>query len=111
MNWHGVKAIYTFRNGSARRTLWQSLSPRHHHLALFPGLRHGHWNRMSSMSGVEYGSFIVPGTDHAVGADAVDHEASFGIFFPKFTGTIYETLSAPITAFETTLAYVGRSGD
>jgi ABC-2 type transport system permease protein len=64
---------------------------------------------MSAMQGVSFGSFIVPGlTLLAVFMNSI-FNASFGIFFPKFTGTIYELLSAPISSFEAVLAYVGAA--
>ena len=66
-------------------------------------------SRMASMGGVGYGSFIVPGLILLSVLTQSIMNASFGIFFPKFTGTIYETLSAPITPLETTLAYVGAA--
>jgi ABC-2 type transport system permease protein len=66
-------------------------------------------SRMSAMQGVSFGSFIVPGlTLLAVFMNSI-FNASFGIFFPKFTGTIYELLSAPISSFEVVLAYVGAA--
>jgi ABC-2 type transport system permease protein len=110
MNWHGVTAIYTFEMARARRTLWQSLvAPVITTSLYFLVFGTAIGNRMSSMSGVEYGSFIVPGLIMLSVLTQSIMNASFGIFFPKFTGTIYETLSAPITAFETTLAYVGAA--
>jgi ABC-2 type transport system permease protein len=65
--------------------------------------------RMSDMAGVEYGSFIVPGLILLSVLTQALMNASFGIFFPKFTGTIYEILSAPLSPLDTVVAYVGAA--
>ena len=110
MNRHGIAAIYTFEMARARRTLWQSLITPVITTTLYVivfGSALG--PRMSAMQGVKFGSFIVPGiTLLAVFMNSI-FNASFGIFFPKFTGTIYELLSAPISSFEAVLAYVGAA--
>src|SRR5687768_11986274 len=107
MNRAGIRAIYTFEMARAQRTLWQSLvAPVITTSLYFLVFGTAIGNRMSAMSGVDYGSFIVPGLILLSVLTQSLMNASFGIFFPKFTGTIYETLSAPITPLETTFAYV-----
>ena len=107
MNLTGVKAIYAFEMARARRTLWQSLvAPVITTSLYFLVFGTAIGSRMSSMGGVGYGSFIVPGLIMLSLFTQSIFNASFGIYFPKFTGTIYETLSAPISPLETTLAYV-----
>ena len=110
MNISGVKAIYNFEMARARRTLWQSLvAPVITTSLYFLVFGTAIGSRMSSMGGVGYGSFIVPGLIMLSVLTQSIFNASFGIYFPKFTGTIYETLSAPISPLETTLAYVGAA--
>ncbi len=110
MNMLGVRAIYAFEMARARRTLWQSLvAPVITTSLYFLVFGTAIGSRMSSMGGVGYGSFIVPGLIMLSVLTQSIFNASFGIYFPKFTGTIYETLSAPISPLETTLAYVGAA--
>jgi ABC-2 type transport system permease protein len=110
MNLEGVRSIYVFEMARARRTLWQSLvAPVITTSLYFLVFGTAIGSRMSSMSGVEYGSFIVPGLILLSVLTQSIFNASFGIYFPKFTGTIYEMLSAPISPFELTLAYVGAA--
>jgi len=110
MNLTGVKSIYVFEMARARRTLWQSLvAPVITTSLYFLVFGTAIGSRMSSMGGVEYGSFIVPGLILLSVLTQSIFNASFGIYFPKFTGTIYEMLSAPISPFELTLAYVGAA--
>jgi len=110
MNLAGVKAIYVFEMARARRTLWQSLvAPVITTSLYFLVFGTAIGSRMSAMDGVAYGSFIVPGLIMLSVLTQSIFNASFGIYFPKFTGTIYETLSAPISPFEITLAYVGAA--
>ena len=110
MNVAGVKSIYLFEMARARRTLWQSLvAPVITTSLYFLVFGTAIGSRMSAMNGVEYGSFIVPGLIMLSVLTQSIFNASFGIYFPKFTGTIYETLSAPISPFEITLAYVGAA--
>ena len=110
MNWHGIAAIYSFEMARARRTLWGSLAAPVITTALYFvvfGAALG--GRMSAMNGVKFGSFIVPGlTLLSVFMQSI-FNASFGIYFPKFSGTIYELLSAPVSSLETVLAYVGAA--
>ncbi len=110
MNLAGVKSIYVFEMARARRTLWQSLvAPVITTSLYFLVFGTAIGSRMSTMSGVDYGSFIVPGLILLSVLTQSIFNASFGIYFPKFTGTIYEMLSAPISPFELTLAYVGAA--
>ena len=109
MNGHGIAAIYTFEMARARRTLWQSLITPVITTTLYFIVFGFLGTRMSPIQGVGFGSFIVPGMILlAVFMNSI-FNASFGIFFPKFTGTIYELLSAPISSFEAVLAYVGAA--
>ena len=110
MNGHGVAAIYRFEMARAGRTLWQSLvAPVITTALYFVVFGSAIGSRMSAMQGVHFGSFIVPGlTLLSVFMQSI-FNASFGIYFPKFTGTIYELLSAPISSLEAVLAYVGAA--
>ena len=110
MNWHGVAAIYRFEMARAQRTLWQSLvAPVITTALYFVVFGSTLGGRMTAMEGVGFGSFIVPGlTLLSVFMQSI-FNASFGIYFPKFSGTIYELLSAPISSQETVLAYVGAA--
>ena len=110
MNTHGVAAIYRFEMARAGRTLWQSLvAPVITTALYFVVFGSAIGSRMSTMEGVHFGSFIVPGlTLLSVFMQSI-FNASFGIYFPKFTGTIYELLSAPISSLEAVLAYVGAA--
>lgn len=110
MNAHGVAAIYKFEMARWGRTLWQSLiTPVITTALYFVVFGSALGSRMTAMEGVSYGAFIVPGlTLLAVFMQSI-FNASFGIYFPKFTGTIYELLSAPISSFEAVLAYVGAA--
>ena len=110
MNWHGISAIYRFEMARWKRTLWQSLiTPVITTALYFVVFGSALGSRMAAMDGVSYGAFIVPGlTLLAVFMQSI-FNASFGIYFPKFTGTIYELLSAPISSFEAVFAYVGAA--
>ena len=110
MNAHGIAAIYKFEMARWGRTLWQSLiTPVITTALYFVVFGTALGSRMMEMQGVNYGAFIVPGlTLLAVFMQSI-FNASFGIYFPKFTGTIYELLSAPISSFEAVLAYVGAA--
>jgi ABC-2 type transport system permease protein len=110
MNPHGIIAIYRFEMARWGRTLWQSLiTPVITTALYFVVFGSALGGRMSAMEGVSYGAFIVPGlTLLSVFMQSI-FNASFGIYFPKFTGTIYELLSAPISSFEAVLAYVGAA--
>jgi len=109
-NFYGTWAIYRFEMARAMRTLWQSLVTPVITTALYFivfGAAIG--SRMTEIDGVAYGAFIVPGLIMLSLFTQSIFNASFGIFFPKFTGTIYELLSAPISPFETVLGYVGAA--
>src|SRR5205814_592782 len=101
MNGHGIAAIYRFEMARWKRTLWQSLiTPVITTALYFVVFGSALGSRMTSMEGVSFGAFIVPGlTLLSVFMQSI-FNASFGIYFPKFTGTIYELLSAPISSFE-----------
>jgi len=110
MNVHGIKAIYRFEMARWGRTLWQSLvAPVITTSLYFLVFGSAIGSRMSAMAGIEYGSFIVPGLILLSVLTQAIMNASFGIYFPKFTGTIYELLSAPLSAIETVIAYVGAA--
>ena len=110
MNAHGIVAIYRFEMARWGRTLWQSLiTPVITTALYFVVFGSALGSRMTAMEGVSYGAFIVPGlTLLSVFMQSI-FNASFGIYFPKFTGTIYELLSAPISSSEAVLAYVGAA--
>ena len=110
MNAHGIAAIYRFEMARWKRTLWQSLiTPVITTALYFVVFGSALGSRMSTMEGISFGSFIVPGlTLLSVFMQSI-FNASFGIYFPKFTRTIYELLSAPISSFEAVLAYVGAA--
>lgn len=110
MNRHAILAIYKFEMARFRRTLWQSLATPVLTTSLYFvvfGAAIG--PRMAEIDGVTYGAFIVPGLIMlAVFTESLNN-ASFGIYLPKFTGTIYELLSAPVSPLEIVLAYVGAA--
>jgi ABC-2 type transport system permease protein len=110
MNVHGMAAIYRFEMARAGRTLWQSLvTPVITTALYFVVFGAAIGRHMADMEGVSFGSFIVPGlTLLSVFMQSI-FNASFGIYFPKFVGTIYELLSAPISSLETVIAYVGAA--
>ncbi|MFL6857296.1 MAG: ABC transporter permease [Allosphingosinicella sp.] len=110
MNLYGTWAIYRFEMARALRTLWQSLvTPVITTSLYFVVFGAAIGSRMTQVQGVPYGAFIVPGLIMLSLFTQSIFNASFGIFFPKFTGTIYELLSAPISPFETVLGYVGAA--
>ena len=110
MNYHGVLAIYRFEMSRFRRTLWQSLvTPVITTSLYFVVFGAAIGTRMSEVGGVPYGAFIVPGLIMLSVLTESLNNASFGIYLPKFTGTIYELLSAPVSPFEIVLAYVGAA--
>lgn len=109
-NRHAVLAIYRFEMARARRTLWQSLvTPVITTSLYFIVFGAAIGSRISEVGGVPYGAFIVPGLVMLSLFTESLSNASFGIYLPRFTGTIYEVLSAPISAFEIVLAYVGAA--
>ncbi|MCG7347165.1 ABC transporter permease [Sphingomonas sp. ACRSK] len=110
MNLHGIWAIYRFEMARSLRTLWQSLvGPVLTTSLYFIVFGGAIGSRMQSVEGVGYGSFIVPGLIMLSLLTQSVGNASIGIYFPKFTGTIFELLSAPISAMEMVLGYVGAA--
>ena len=109
-NRYGVWAIYRFEMARALRTLGQSLvAPVITTSLYFVVFGSAIGSRMSEVEGVSYGAFIVPGLMMLSLFTQSISNGSFGIYFPKFTGTIYELLSAPISPFEAVIAYVGAA--
>ena len=109
-NRHGVWALYTFEMARAMRTLMQSLlTPVITTSLYFVVFGAAIGSRMTQVHGVPYGAFIVPGLIMLTLFTESLSNASFGIYFPKFTGTIYEILSAPVSSLEIVLAYVGAA--
>lgn len=110
MNLHGIWAIYRFEMARALRTLWQSLvAPVLTTSLYFIVFGGAIGSRMQQVDGVGYGSFIVPGLIMLSLLTQSIGNASIGIYFPKFTGTIFELLSAPVSAMEMVLGYVGAA--
>ncbi|HEY0713544.1 MAG TPA: ABC transporter permease [Polyangia bacterium] len=109
-NRHGVWAIYKFEMARFRRTLLQSVvTPVITTSLYFVVFGSAIGSRMSEVGGVPYGAFIVPGLMMLSLFTESISNGSFGIYFPKFTGTIYELLSAPISFAEMILGYVGAA--
>jgi ABC-2 type transport system permease protein len=109
-NGYGVWAIYRFEMARFLRTVVQSLvTPVISTSLYFVVFGSAIGSRMSRVSGVPYGAFIVPGLIMLSLFTTSISNASFGIYFPKFTGTIYELLSAPISFFEMIIGYVGAA--
>src|SRR6266478_6944573 len=109
-NRHGVWAIYRFEMARFTRTLLQSVvTPVITTSLYFVVFGSAIGARMSRVDGVSYGAFIVPGLIMLSLFTTSVSNASFGIYFPKFTGTIYELLSAPVSFFEMLIGYVGAA--
>jgi ABC-2 type transport system permease protein len=110
MNVHGILAIYRFEMARTRRTLLQSIvAPVITTSLYFIVFGAAIGSRIQEVGGIGYGAFIVPGL---IMLNLLTHSisnASFGIYFPKFVGTIYEMLSAPISTIEVVLGYVGAA--
>ncbi len=110
MNLHAIKAIYVFELARTWRTLFQSIAGPVISTSLYFivfGAAIG--GRFASVEGVSYGAFLVPGlVMMSVLTESVSN-ASFGIYMPRYSGTIYELLSAPVSAFETVIGYVGAA--
>ncbi|MES3015575.1 MAG: ABC transporter permease [Pseudomonadota bacterium] len=110
MNWHAIKAIYHFEMARTWRTISQSIiSPVLSTALYFVVFGSAIGSRIAEIDGVTYGAFIVPGLIMLSVLTQSISNASFGIYFPKFTGTIYELLSAPISHVEIVLSYVGAA--
>jgi ABC-2 type transport system permease protein len=109
-NWHAVRAIYAFEMARTWRTLMQSvISPVISTSLYFIVFGAAIGSRIQTMGGISYGAFIVPGLIMLSLLTQSISNASFGIYFPKFTGTIYELLSAPVSFVEIVIAYVGAA--
>ena len=110
MNLHAIRAIYLFELARTWRTLLQSIAAPVISTSLYFIVFGGAiGSRMPLIDGVSYGAFIIPGLIMlAVLGESVSN-AAFGIYFPKFTGTIYELLSAPVSTLEIVLSYVGAA--
>ena len=110
MNIHSVWAIYRFEMARALRTVFQSIiSPVISTVLYFVVFGAAMGSRVTEIDGVAYGSFIVPGLIMLSLLTQSIANASFGIYFPRFVGTIFELLSAPISYFEMVLGYVGAA--
>jgi ABC-2 type transport system permease protein len=110
MNLPAIRAIYLFEMARTGRTLLQSIvSPVISTALYFVVFGSAIGTRISEIDGVGYGSFIVPGLVMLSLLTQSISNASFGIFFPKFTGTIYELLSAPVSPWEIVIGYVGAA--
>lgn len=110
MNIEAIKAIYTAEMRRTRNTLMQSIaSPVISTCLYFVVFGSAIGSRIESVGGVSYGAFIVPGLMMLSLLTQSISNASFGIFFPKFTGTVYEILSAPVSFFEIIVGYVGAA--
>ncbi|AWN41637.1 ABC transporter permease [Methylobacterium durans] len=110
MNWHAVRAIYGFEMARFWRTSMQSiLAPVISTSLYFVVFGAAIGSRVSAVDGVPYGLFIVPGLMMLALLTQSISNASFGIYFPRFAGTIYEILSAPISPVEVVLGYVGAA--
>ena len=110
MNLEAVRAIYMFEMARARRTVTQTIvSPVISTTLYFVVFGAAIGSRIQSVGGIGYGSFIVPGLVMlSLLAQSISN-ASFGIYFPRFTGTIYEVLSAPVSPLEIVLGYAGAA--
>ena len=110
MNLQGIKSIYLFEMARFFRTLLQSfVSPVISTALYFVVFGAAIGGRIESVEGVSYGAFIVPGLIMLSVMTQATSNASFGIYFPKFIGTIYELLSAPISFLEIVIGYVGAA--
>ena len=110
MNYYAIRAIYRFEMARTARTLMQSiLSPVLSTSLYFVVFGAAIGSRMGDMDGVSYGAFIIPGLVMLSLLSESISNASFGIYFPRFSGTIYELLSAPVSFVEVLAGYVGAA--
>ena len=110
MNTYGVQSIYRFEMARWFRTLVQSvLSPVISTSLYFVVFGAAIGSRMAEIDGVSYGAFIVPGLIMLSILTESISNGSFGIYMPRYSGTIYEVLSAPISSFEIVMGYVGAA--
>ena len=110
MNYYAIRAIYNFEMARTWRTIAQSIiSPVVSTSLYFVVFGSAIGSRMSDIGGVSYGAFLVPGLIMMTLLTQSISNASFGIYFPRFTGTIYEVLSAPVSPAEIVMGYVGAA--
>lgn len=110
MNWYGIRAIYLYELGRTRRTLLQGIvSPVITTSLYFVVFGAAIGSRIDEIQGISYGAFLVPGLIMFMVLTQSVSYASFGIFFQRFSGTIYELLSAPMSALEIVLGHVGAA--
>lgn len=110
INFHGIRAIFKFEISRTKRTLMQSvIAPVLSTCLYFIVFGSAIGSRITEMEGVSYGAFIVPGLIMLSLLTQSISNASFGIYFPKFSGTIYEILSAPLSPLEIIISYVGAA--
>src|SRR5690554_1071851 len=110
MNLYGVKAIYKFEMARMKRTVMQSvLSPVISTCLYFVVFGSAIGSRMGEIGGIDYGAYIIPGLVMLSLLMQSSSNPSFGIYMPKFSGAIYEVLSAPVSYFEIVLGYVGAA--
>jgi len=110
MNYRAVWAIYSFEMARTGRTIWQSIvSPVLSTCLYFIVFGAAIGSRITEIDGISYGAFIVPGLIMLTLLTQSTMNASFGIYFPRFVGTIYEILSAPVSFLEIVLGYVGAA--
>ena len=110
MNFPAIRAIYNFEMARWRRTFWQSIvSPVVSTSLYFVIFGAAIGSRVEEIGGVSYGAFLVPGLIMLMLLTQSVMNASFGIYFPRFSGTIYEVLSAPVSFVEVVLGYVGAA--
>ena len=110
MNWHAVKAIYHFEMARTGRTLFQSIvSPVISTSLYFVVFGAAIGSRITEIDGISYGAFIVPGLIMLSLLTESVSNSSFGIYFPKYAGSIFELLSAPVSFVEIVIGYVGAA--
>src|SRR6185369_14043851 len=110
MNFRAIKAIYLFEMARTWRTLMQSIvAPVLSTSLYFVVFGSAIGSRIAEIDGISYGAFIVPGLVMLSLLTESISNASFGIYFPRFTGTIYELLSAPLSYLEIVISYVGAA--
>ncbi|MEM9426799.1 MAG: ABC transporter permease [Pseudomonadota bacterium] len=110
MNWYGIAAIWRFEMARFFRSIVQSIvSPVLSTSLYFVVFGAAIGSRIPEVEGVSYGAFIVPGLIMLTVLQQAIQNAGFGIYFPKFIGTIFEVLSAPLSAFEIVIGYVGAA--
>lgn len=110
MNWYAIKAIYHFEMARMFRTVVQSIiSPVISTSLYFIVFGSAIGSQVNAIDGISYGAFLVPGLVMLSVLTESISNASFGIYFPRFVGTIYEILSAPVSPFEIVMAYVGAA--